>query len=59
MGRYWMCDAAVLKIPQIARSVFFRQVDSRCYVKYQGTLFWIIQSRHESEVWLHIGDNVL
>lgn len=54
-----MCDAAVLKIPQIARSVFFRQVDSRCYVKYQGTLFWIIQSRHESEVWLHIGDNVL
>ncbi len=28
-----MCDAAVLKIPQIARSVFFRQVDCQCYVK--------------------------
>lgn len=28
-----MCGAAVLKIPQIARSVFFRQVNSRCNVK--------------------------
>lgn len=25
----------------------------------QGTLFWIIQSRCESEVWWHIGDSVL
>lgn len=33
MERYWMCDAAVLKIPQIARSVFFRQVDSQSYVE--------------------------
>lgn len=33
MERYWACGAAVLKIPQIARSVFFRQADSQCYVK--------------------------
>lgn len=28
-----MCGAAVLKIPQIARSVFFGQVNSQCNVK--------------------------
>lgn len=44
-----MCDAAVLKIPHIARSEFFQQVDSQCYVGgRQGTLFWMI----------HIRDNV-
>lgn len=33
MEGYWLCVAAVLKIPQIARSVFFRQVNSQCKVK--------------------------
>lgn len=28
-----MFGSAVLKIPQIARSVFFRQVNGQCYVK--------------------------
>lgn len=28
-----MCGAAVLKIPQIARSIFFRQVNGQSYVK--------------------------
>lgn len=47
--RYLMCDAAVLKIPHIARSEFFQQVDSQCYIRgCQGILFWMI----------HIRDNV-
>lgn len=30
MERYWMCGSAVLKLPQIAGSVFFRKVDGQC-----------------------------
>lgn len=33
--RYLMCDAAVLKIPHIARSEFFQQVDGH-YVVMSG-----------------------
>lgn len=41
-----MCDAAVLKIPHIARSEFFQQVNGHCYVRgHQGTLFWMIHIR--------------
>lgn len=33
MERYWMCGAAVLEIPQIARSVIIRRVDGQYDVK--------------------------
>lgn len=43
--RYLMCDAAVLKIPHIARSEFFQQVDGHYVRGRQGTLFWMIHIR--------------
>lgn len=52
-----MFGAAVLKIPQITRSVFFRQMNSRGYVK-SGYIV-LGNPVTVTKVWRHVGDNVL